>query len=152
MGKVFEDLFMDLQADMVSICSEYVDYQADKIYLYCCREGRLVHSDCFYDIDGQIVERWNIRKVAPRNTTTPENEEKVLDILLDDLCELEKLCIEHGRPMPTEIKMIYDVKRNSLDVKYKYDNQWLGHKIMTSDDILAEWFEEVKNSKQTLEN
>lgn len=147
MGKVFEDLFMDLQADMVDICLEYVDHQADKIYLYGCREGRLIHSDCFYDIDGQVVERWNIRKVAPRNTATPENEEKVLDILLDDLCELEKLCVEYSKPMPTEIKMIYDVKKNSLDVKYKYDNQWLYHKTRTSDDIFAEWFEEVKNEK-----
>lgn len=148
MGKAFEDLFMDLQADMVYICLEYVDYQADKIYIYCSREGRLFHSDWFYDMDGHIVERWNIGKVAPRSKATPENEEKVLDILLDDLCKLEKLCVEYSKPMPTEIKMVYDVKKNSLDVKYKYDNQWLGHKTRTPHDILANWFQEVKNSKQ----
>ena len=133
---------------MVDICMEFVDYQADKIYIYCCCEGRMIHSDFFYDIDGQIVERYRVNKVSPRNTTTPENEEKCLDILLDDVCKLKKLCIEHERPMPTEIKMIYDVKKNSLDVKYKYENQWLDHKTRTSDDIFAEWFEEVKNSKQ----
>ena len=60
---------------------------------------------------------------------------------------MKKLCEEHKRPMPTEIKMIYDVARNSLDVNYKYDNQWLNHKTKAPDDIADEWFEEVKNFK-----
>lgn len=147
MSKVFEDYFAELHTDMVDICMEFVDYQADKIYIYCCCEGRMIHSDFFYDIDGQILERYRVNKISPRDTTTPENEEKCLDILLDDLCKLKKLCIEFDRTVPTEIKMIYDIKKNSLDAKYKYDNQWLGKRNRSSDIILAEWFEEVKNSK-----
>lgn len=34
MSKVFENYFSELQADMVSICLEYVDDRAEKIYIY----------------------------------------------------------------------------------------------------------------------
>ena len=33
MSKVFEDYFAELHTDMVDICMEYVEYQADKIYI-----------------------------------------------------------------------------------------------------------------------
>lgn len=33
MTKIFEDFFSEYQADMVSICLEYVDDKADKIWL-----------------------------------------------------------------------------------------------------------------------
>ena len=33
MGKIFEDYFSEYQADMVSICLEYVHEQADMIYI-----------------------------------------------------------------------------------------------------------------------
>ena len=148
MSKVFEDYFSEMHADMVDICMEYVDYNADKIYIYCSCEAMTIHADYFYKIDGQIVERYKVNMVSHRNNATSENEATCLDILGHDVLKLEKLCIEHKRPMPTEIKMIYDVKKNSLDAKYKYDNQWYDDETRTSDDILAEWIEEVKNSEQ----
>ena len=38
MDKVFEDYFSELQADMVSICMEYVEKRAERIYIYCSFE------------------------------------------------------------------------------------------------------------------
>ncbi|EJQ92849.1 hypothetical protein II1_03237 [Bacillus cereus MC118] len=32
--KEFEDKFSELQADMISICMEYVENRADKVYVY----------------------------------------------------------------------------------------------------------------------
>ena len=57
MNKVFEDYFSELQADMVSICLEYVFERANKIYIYCSYEEGLVSNDFFYNINGKIVER-----------------------------------------------------------------------------------------------
>ena len=147
MAKVFEDYFSELQADMVGICMEYVEYQADTIYIYCCCEGRMIHSDYFYEIEGRIVQKHQVNDVSFRSTATPQNESTCLSILIDDVRKLKKLCIEYDRPMPTQIKMIYNVKNNSLDAKYKYENQWLEDKIKSSPDIFVEWYEEVKNSK-----
>ena len=150
MGKVFEDYFSELHVDMVDICMEYVDYQADKIYIYGSAEGRMIASDYFYQIDGQIVARHKTNTISPQYTVSTENQRECLSILNKDIEKIKKLCDEHNRPMPTEIKMIYDVKKNSLDVKYKYDNQWLNHKTKAPDDIAYEWFEEVKNEKNNL--
>ncbi|MED3318194.1 hypothetical protein QCI44_11560 [Bacillus cereus group sp. RP37] len=36
--KEFEDRFSELQADMISICMEYVEDRADKVYIYASCE------------------------------------------------------------------------------------------------------------------
>ena len=35
----FEDKFMEIQIDMVSLAMEYVQNQADKIFIYCVADG-----------------------------------------------------------------------------------------------------------------
>ena len=148
MAKTFEDLFMEMQADMVFACKDYVKGAADKIYIIISSEWRMTSNDYFYEISGRIMKRHKLNEISPLYDVSPDNQEKYNMILIEDTLELKKLCKEHQRPMPTEIKMIYDVKKNSLDVKYKYDNQWLNHKTKTPNDIANEWFEEVKNSNQ----
>ena len=54
MSKVFEDYFSELQGDMVSICLEYVENKADKIYIYCSFEERVISCDFFYCINGKV--------------------------------------------------------------------------------------------------
>ena len=148
MAKTFEDLIMEMQADMVFACKDYVKGAADKIYIIISSEGRMISNDYFYEISGRIMKRHKLNEISPLYDVSPDNQEKYNMILIEDTLELKKLCKEHQRPMPTEIKMIYDVKKNSLDVKYKYDNQWLNHKTKTPNDIANEWFVEVKNSNQ----
>lgn len=50
-------------------------------------------------------------------------------ILNEDMVDLRKLCEEHQREMPTQIKLIYDVAANSLNVDYSYDIIYSNHKI-----------------------
>lgn len=148
--KKFEDRFMDLQADMIDICMEFVDYDADKIYIYCSCEGRMNAADFFYKIEGQLVDRNLVNTVSYRECATYENELTCLDVLLKDIAKMEKLCAECERPMPTEIKMIYEVKENSLEVKYQYENQ-LNYEDANSDripsDVSKEWYLEIEESE-----
>ena len=37
----FEDKFMDVQASMISLALEYVQNQAEKVYIYCISEEAL---------------------------------------------------------------------------------------------------------------
>lgn len=147
MAKIFEDYFSEIQADMVYECMDYVKGKADKVYIYASREGRMISTDYFFEINGQILERHKLNAISPQYDISTNHQSACLRALNEDVEELEKLCKEHDRPMPTEIKMIYDVKKNSLGIKYKYDNQWLDHKTKTPDDVADEWFEEVKNSQ-----
>ena len=38
---IFEDKFMEIQIDMVSLAMEYVQNQAEKVYIYCISEDEL---------------------------------------------------------------------------------------------------------------
>ena len=50
--------------------------------------------------------------------------------------------------MPTQIKLIYDVAANSLNVDYSYDIIYSNHKNKMADDILEEWFESEKSKEE----
>lgn len=150
MSKVFEDYFSELQADMVSICLEYVENKADKIYIYCSFEERVISCDFFYCINEKIVRKHKLNNAINiglekfRYDTSEERQKNVLNIINDDIYKLYKLCDEYKREMPTEIKLVYDVPQNSLKAEYKYDLVYSNDPVKTSNDIVIEWFEEVK--------
>lgn len=45
--KEFEERFSELQADMISICMEYINDRADKVYIYASCEGNIIASKFF---------------------------------------------------------------------------------------------------------
>lgn len=47
--------------------------------------------------------------------------------------------------IPTEIKIEYDVLKNSMDAKYQYENVYSNTKDKTDDDVFNDWFDEVSN-------
>lgn len=47
--------------------------------------------------------------------------------------------------MPTEIKIVYDVKKNSVRTDFQYDLVYSNESERTFHDIVTEWFEEVQN-------
>lgn len=150
MNKVFEDYFSELQADMVSICLEYVANKADKIYIYCSFEERSISCDFFYRINDKIVRKHKLNDAINvdlekfRYDISDERQNITLKIINEDIYKLYKLCNEYKREMPTEIKLVYDIDENSLKAEYKYDVVYSNDPVKTSHDIAMEWFEEVK--------
>lgn len=148
MNKVFEDYFSELQADMVSICLEYVQNKAEKIYIYCSSEERILSSDFFFCIGGKVKERHKLNNDKDKCNnyiydTSIERQGKVLDILIEDLKKIMALCKEYQREMPTEIKLVYDVSKNSLQAGYKYDLVYSNDPDITADDIAMDWIKEI---------
>ena len=70
----------------------------------------------------------------------------VLDILNEDIEKIQMVCVEYGRDVPTEMKLIYDVGGGNLKAEYKYDLVYTNDDIKTASDIADEWFKEVKNT------
>ena len=50
--------------------------------------------------------------------------------------------------MPTEMKIVYDVKNNSLKAEYKYELVYSNDAVKSASDIAGEWFEEVKKGNE----
>lgn len=148
MNKVFEDYFSELQTDMVSICLEYVEDRANKIYIYCSFEDNVIASDYFYNINREIVERHKINDIISSHEekydTSIERQKGVVRILNNDMKNMIRLCREYKREMPTEMKLVYDVLKTSLKAEYKYDLVYSNDPIKEADDIAMKWFEELK--------
>ena len=47
MTKIFEDEFMEVQSDMVSLCLEYIESKADNIYIYASNENNSLTFNAF---------------------------------------------------------------------------------------------------------
>lgn len=125
MGKVFEDYFTELQTDMISICLEYVEDRAEKIYIYCSYENNMISGDFFYKINGKVVHNNKLNDaIADREKpydVSIDRQKEVIDIIIEDIISLKKLCQEYQRDMPTQIKLIYDVSENKVQADYCHD-------------------------------
>ncbi|MED4533992.1 immunity protein YezG family protein [Metabacillus fastidiosus] len=148
--KDFEERFSELQADMISICMEYVEDRTDKVYVYASYEAGMTSSSFFYLINNKYVEAYKLNDALEdgdkRYDVSTERGFMVLDIINENVEKMEELCKEYERDMPTELKLIYDVKSGNFKAEYKYDLVYTNDDIKTADHIAEEWFEEIKNN------
>ncbi|MYL62223.1 DUF600 family protein [Bacillus hwajinpoensis] len=148
--KEFEDKFSELQADMISICMEYVEGRADKVYVYASREGGVISSKFFYLINNNYVKPHKLNDALEdgdkRYDVSPKKDFMVLRIISEDIEKIEELCKEYNREIPTEMKLVYDVKSSNFKAEYKYELVYRHDEVKTADHIAEEWFEEIKNN------
>jgi len=151
MSKVFEDYFSELQADIFSICLEYVNNRADLIYIYASYELGEYGVDVFYKINNCVVQKHKVNDALQRFEEDPkllydvsrDRQLAMLDIGNEDLLKINDLCKEFNKEMPTEMKLVYDVANNKLDATYSYDLKYSNDPEKNSDHIFDEWFEEM---------
>ncbi|CAN7274755.1 DUF600 family protein [Peribacillus frigoritolerans] len=146
----FEDIFSELQADMISICMEYVEERADKVYVYASCEEGIISSSFFYLINNKYVKSHklndSLENGEERYDVSTERGFMVLDIINENTEKIKVLCKEYERDMPTEMKLIYDIKSGNFKAEYKYDLVYTHDEIKTATHIFNEWFDEIKNN------
>lgn len=147
--KEFEEYFSEIQADMISICLEYVNNRAEKVYVYASCEGDISFSSFFYKINNMYVKKHNLNEAIDegeeRYDVSTDRQFAVLDIINEDIDKIKKLCIEYERDMPTEFKLIYDVQKNSLKAEYKHNLVYSNDPVKTANHIAMEWFEQIQS-------
>lgn len=150
MMEEFEAKFSELQADMVSICMEYVENRADKIYVYASCERNLISSKFFYLINNRLVKSHKLNDALKQGEkdydVSLDRGFMVLDIINEDIEKIKKICEEYKKDMPTEIKLIYDVRSGKFKAEYQYDLVHSNDDNKTARQIADEWFEEIKNN------
>ena len=145
----FEDELSDIQADMVSICLEYINNRAEKVYIHCMNDNGLINSNFFYKINGKVFERHKLNNdfndIQPSYEDFLDLQIQVLRILCEDIQKLTDICKNYDRPMPSEMKLIYDVQKNKLSAQYSYDFEISEDPdAPTIDDFEEAWFNEIK--------
>ncbi|WP_336883429.1 immunity protein YezG family protein [Priestia koreensis] len=148
--KEFEDQFSELQGDMISICLEYVEDRADKVYVYASCEEGITSGRFFYLINNKYLEPHKLNDALEdgdeRYDVSPKRGFMVLRIICEDIKKIKELCEEYGRDMPTEMKLVYDVKSGNFKADYKYELVYTHDDVKTAGHIADEWFEEVKSN------
>ena len=143
----FEDKFMEVQASMVSLAMEYVQDQADKIYIYAIADS-LYSFNLFYEINGNVVHKHLVNNFLPDDSQVDIGLQSIL--LREGIKDVEnmiKICQEYGREHPTEMWLVYDVQKNRLESRYSYEGRY-----EKDDDLellprieFEKWFEEVQS-------
>lgn len=113
MGKVFEDEFMDLHSSIIDLCREFTRDRVDMIYAYCSIEDGAYSFNAFFTTNGKARSAWEM-------DISEEIRDAFFRIGIQETIKIGELCEEYGRPVPTQIKMIYDVKTKKFASEYQY--------------------------------
>lgn len=144
MAQCFEDAFMDLQSEYVSLCLEYLEHfnvAADKLYIYLYQTNRQRMFNAFFESEHSIVSLGEIG--------TDDDSDEVLDVGTDDIQRLVDVCEAYQQPCPNEFKLVYDTASHSFDAQYGYEDYSVRNE-MDSVDVFFDWIREVKRNTQLM--
>ena len=135
----FEDAFMDIQAGLIALCMEVTGGQVEKVYAYASMGKDSQMFNAFFEKEGRIV---TLKQLG----ITPDLAMQFLEVGTEDLDKIRELCIEKEMPVPTEMKMYYDVKSNQYHADYRYENDSddTGENAQGTDEKFRKWIEERK--------
>lgn len=130
---------------------EYVEDLADRVYVYALCEQGIISSRFFYLINDTHVKCHKVndalRAGDEKYDVSRNRQSMVMRILCEDIKKIQALCTEYQKEMPTEMKVIYDVKSGKFTAEYKYDLLYTNDDVKTATHMYNEWFEEVKKKK-----
>ena len=137
MSKVFEDEFMDVQAGLISLCLEVTERKVDKIYAYCCNEKKRKMFNAFFIVNGKVKE---LHELGVQDQLAFQ----FLKLGTKDLTKVDAICQEHNMPIPTEMKLYYDVTTGKFNADYKYEEVCSARTGKNPAEVFMEWIEEIK--------
>ena len=133
---IFEDAFMEIQANFVSLCLELVENNVDKIFIFVYQDKTMQTFNAFFKKD-------NVVKM-----TTDFGSDKLIeeffDIGIEDINALLETCNQYKQKCPNEIKIVYDVKTKNFKATYGYQDYAQSGKI-DPDEVLLNWLKEEKS-------
>ena len=145
--KNFEDEFSAKQTDMIQLALEYaerVGQKIDTVYIYGSFET-MYSFDVFYKDDRNNIVM--LHELSQKGMSESEIDNLIFSVLKlgnQDLQDIHKICRKYNRPMPTQIKLIYDNIQNKVSGKYSYDLFYSNSDTLTADDIFEQWYKEIK--------
>ena len=135
----FEKQFSELQADMISVCFEYCERKSDTIFVHFICENNSIFANFFFRIDGNMRKKGRLDDSGTPVSVMRQKE--ALSIITNDMRAILSLCDQNSKPVPTEIRIVYDVKKDSLRADYHYDQICSSEK--TDRAVSDEWFDEL---------
>lgn len=117
MKEGFEDAFMDAQSAAISSCIEILNgknIEVDFIYVYLFQNEYQEFPNAFFKKDNSIVKLNDI--------LDDDSVYQLLDMLIEDIKNIIKVCRTYEGKCPNELKLIYEVHTGKFDAEYGYDD------------------------------
>lgn len=117
MKEGFEDAFMDAQSAAISSCIEVLNsknIEVDFIYVYLFQNGYQDFPNAFFKKDNRILKLNDI--------LDDDSVYELLDMLIEDIENMIKVCDTYEGKCPNEWKLIYEVHTGKFDAEYGYDD------------------------------
>lgn len=131
----FEREFTELISKMVSLGLELPRVEVDEVYIYGSMEKSTTSFNGFFRIGDEI-------KTTKWVTDSQKDIFNFLDLGLSDLDDFITLFKRYNNPVPTELKLRYNVHTNKFEISYKYEPVCTSKTGLTSHDVLYAWIEE----------
>jgi hypothetical protein len=142
MGLDFEKQFSGLQADMISVCLEYCERKCNQIFVHIICDDGNIFVDFFFCTNGKMQKRWEINNLDVAVSNMRQKE--ALSIIMQNAKKILELCKTDKKPMPTELKLVYDIEAGRLNADYNYD---MVFSLDKSKRIISEeWFCQLANN------
>ena len=94
------------------------------------------------------IDNGTIVEIINKKVDTSKNMMVALQRFgLEDIQKLLDVCQEYNREHPTEMWLIYDAQKNSLDSRYSYEGRYDKDEELLPRLEFEKWFEEVKGEK-----
>lgn len=113
MKKNFEDAFMELQSEYVSLCLELLGNTVEKVYIYLSIEDKSQLFNVF-------AKKSNTIQTLNQVVSDRALLMRFLKLGTDDIEKIKSLCKQYKVSTPTELKMTYDVKTGGYIADYQY--------------------------------
>lgn len=140
---MFEERISELQKKMLALGLEYSTNSASKIYIYGSHENNLFDFDAFFEVEGEILKKHKV-PLGLTQSQMIERQRMFVDIGLSDFIEFCEIFSSYDKPVPTQLKLTYDLVGRKAGAEYSYDLFYSNSDTLTSDDIFLQWYEEVK--------
>ena len=120
----------------------------DGIYIYCSNEDNFMYYDCFYRINGVLLERHRVNDTGQNYNVSDEMQLRFIKLANSDLESLIEVFKQHKKEPPTQIKMEYYPKTGKFDCELDYNLHYSQKKDCTPDEVAELWFNELKIKEQ----
>lgn len=137
MSRVFEDEFMDLQTGLISLCLEVTQGKVDKVFAYGSNEKKSTMFNAFFEVNGEI-------KTLNMLGVSQELAFQFLGVGIEDLEKLDAIGAKYNRPVPTELKLYYDVRARKFKSEYKYEEVCSARTGKSAGEVFNEWLAEMR--------
>lgn len=138
MSHQFEDEFMNLQSELISLCLEATGKKVDKVYAYASIEEKSKTFNAFFDVDGEVK---TLNQLGLSNSIIIQ----LLKLGTGDLEKIKSVCKSFNKPVPTEIKMYYDVNTGKYNADYKYNEVSSARTGVSAGETFMNWIAEIKS-------